>query len=147
MGAPLGNKCGVDDKLLSGHGWHTMDYTMAAMITACTQSPGQVFKIPQETITSSLTGVSGLTGCYVSGFMDTTTLTPTVSGLGAFILERHDGGTGKGYGFEFVMDREGKLWYHAVPKIKPEHHFKVGEEINVDVLFSKSPYFKTLAGT
>lgn len=134
----------MDDEKLKAMKWHSMDHTMAASITACTDHPGQVFKVPTSTITGNLTAMPGLTGCYVSGFLQATTLTLTVSGLGAFVLERHADGTGKGYTFEFAMDGQGKLWYHEVPKIKPDHHFKIEDGINIDALSSKSPYHKTL---
>jgi len=46
---------------------------------------------------SQLAGMLGLTGCFVSGFAQTSTLTTDVSDMGVFALERHDEGVGKGY--------------------------------------------------
>jgi len=82
-----------------------------------------------------------ITGDYVSGFMQPTLLTPTISGMGAFVIERHDGGTGKGYVSEFVQDVTGAMWFKAVPK-GDGHHFDLGSGIDLNTLFEKSPYFK-----
>ena len=120
---------------LEAYGWKKADYTMAVQLTACTTYPGKVFPCSITALDSSLTGISGLKDAWISGYAKPTLLTPTVSGMGGFVVEREDKGTGKGYVSEFVMDGSGQLWWKMLAKPYPGHHFEPASGINLGALF------------
>jgi hypothetical protein len=122
---------------LEAYGWHKADYGMAVQLTACTQTPGIVFPLPITDLDSSLTDLPGLKSAWISGYAQPTLLTPTVSGVGALVVEREDKGIGKGYVSKFVMDDASQVWWKAIPKPYPGHHFDTGVGINLGTLFSR----------
>jgi hypothetical protein len=120
---------------LEAYGWHKADYTMAVQLTACTHYPGKVFPCSITALDSSLTGIPGLKGAWISGYAQPTLLTPTISGMGGFIVEREDKGSGKGYVSEYVMDESAQVWWKALAKPYPGHHFDPTSGIKLDTLF------------
>jgi hypothetical protein len=120
---------------LEAHGWHKADYTMAVQLTACTHYAGQLFPCSITALDSNLTGIRGLKDAWISGYAQPTLLTPTISGMGGFVVEREDKGTGKGYVWEFVMDGSGQVWYQGLQKPYPGHHFDPASGINLGTLF------------
>lgn len=120
---------------LDAYGWHKAEFTMAVQLTACTHYPGRLFPCPIDALDSNLANIQGVTNAWISGYAQPTLLTPTISGLGGFVIEREDQGTGKGYVWEFVQDGVGQIWYQGLEKPYPGHHFDPASGINLDQLF------------
>jgi hypothetical protein len=108
---------------------------MAVQLTACTHYPGKVFPCPLDALDPGLNSIPGVKEAWISGYAQPTLLTPSVSGLGGFVIEREDKGLGKGYVWEFVMDGAGKVWYRGLEKPYPGHHFDPTSGINLGQLF------------
>jgi len=120
---------------LEAYGWHKADFTMAVQLTACTHYPGQVFPCSTTALDPNLKNIPGINAAYISGYAQPTLLTPMISGLGGFVVEREDKDIGKGYVFEFVMNDVGAVYYRGLEKPYPGHHFDPLSGISLDTLF------------
>ena len=81
----------------------------------------------------------GLKNFYISGYIQlerlhTITFNDNLSGVGKFIMEREQEGTGKAYVFEMATDGN-FVYYKDIPKPYSGHHFDPKAGIDLNVLF------------